>query len=287
MAVNRLESLPKSVLSAPSLAWVSLSGNPLCPEAQPPTHTIQDISINDVSVGAKLGDGASGEVFQVSWQGRECAMKVFKADDASPDGQACDEIAVQLFLEHPSLTLVVARIREPDALVMKLVEGKPMAEKPNLQSLLRCRWTLRQSFSPGCAGTLQPLLPCDPTRVHSASCLSCPSMSLHAQGAACANIGRLRAGLISILRQCQLPGKEWTPDCRWVLRAALGVAGALNYMHEHCVAHGDVYAHNMLAADNGATVLCDYGAAFFYSKAQRALQEAIEVSSHRITTLSM
>lgn len=35
---------------------------------------------------------------------------------------------------------VVAVIEEPHALVLQRVEGRPLAAKPNLQSLLRCRW---------------------------------------------------------------------------------------------------------------------------------------------------
>ena len=65
--------------------------------------------------------------------------------------------------------------------------------------------------------------------------------------------------------------------CRWVLTAVADVASALAYLHANGVAHGDVYAHNMLAAPNGSTVLCDYGAAFFYPPEQRPLWEPVEV----------
>lgn len=154
VAVNRLDTLPQTLASAPSLAWVSLSGNPLCPVAPPPTHRIEDVSMADLRKCYKLGDGASGVVFEVEWRDRKYALKQFNADDASPDGQACDEIAVQLFVEHPALTLVVARLHEPEALVMELVKGQPMAEKPNLQSLLRCRWSPGAQFSTQCASAL-------------------------------------------------------------------------------------------------------------------------------------
>jgi serine/threonine protein kinase len=64
---------------------------------------------------------------------------------------------------------------------------------------------------------------------------------------------------------------------RWSVRVAKSTAAALEYLHSHGIAHGDVYAHNMLAAKDGTTVLCDYGASFFYSAAQRPLWEAVEV----------
>lgn len=145
--INNLQSLPPSLWRAPSLAWFSLASNPISPEAPPPTHTIATISASDISAGEKLGDGASGEVFRASWHGKEYAVKKFAAEDTSPDGHARDEIAVQLFVDHPGLTVVRARIESPPALLMDVVRGQPMAEKPNLQSLLRCRWARDATFS--------------------------------------------------------------------------------------------------------------------------------------------
>ena len=74
------------------------------------------------------------------------------------------------------------------------VPGRSMAEKPNLQSLLRCRWAANVAYS-----------------------------------------------------------------ADYVLRAAGGVAKALRYLHSQGIAHGDVYAHNVLADADGNVVLCDYG----------------------------
>lgn len=45
----------------------------------------------------------------------------------------------------------------------------------------------------------------------------------------------------------------------YVLRYALGLAEALEEMHYRGVAHGDVYAHNVLADEEGNVFLCDYG----------------------------
>jgi hypothetical protein len=152
VAVNRLECIPDSLAHSPSLAWFSLAGNPACHDAPAPKHTIADISIKDVELGRHLGDGASGDVFEVTWQGRTCAMKRFKdADEVSPDGCHTDEVAIQLLVDHPKLTLVEARIREPDALVMRLEIGQPMALKPNSDSLLRCRWSEDVNFPLRCA----------------------------------------------------------------------------------------------------------------------------------------
>ncbi len=75
------------------------------------------------------------------------------------------------------------------------MDGRSLAEKPNLVSLLRCRW-----------------------------------------------------------------GEGRALAAPFVLRCAADVASALAYMHARRICHGDVYAHNVLAAEDGAAVLCDYGA---------------------------
>lgn len=43
------------------------------------------------------------------------------------------------------------------------------------------------------------------------------------------------------------------------MNVAIGVANALEYLHQHNICHGDVYAHNVLADSHGKSVLCDYG----------------------------
>ena len=65
--------------------------------------------------------------------------------------------------------------------------------------------------------------------------------------------------------------------CRWALQATLDTSSALAYLHDNNIMHGDVYAHNMLADASGKTVLCDYGASFFYPDDQQQLWEAVEV----------
>ena len=157
VAVNDLQRLPQSLSAAPRLAWASLASNALTPPAPPPTHTIPVIPAAELTVGGVLGAGASGEVVRVQWRGQSYALKRFCFDDASPDGRAEDELAVKLFVEHTCLTRVVGRVEEGGlGLVMALVAGAPIAEKPNLQSLLRCRWKEGLTLSATCASPLLP-----------------------------------------------------------------------------------------------------------------------------------
>ena len=101
------------------------------------------------------------------YQGKPVAVKVF-LPGSSPDGSTCEEIAITCNNSHNNLTQVVAVVVDEDnshnsssngtsngssngssssgsgydaikGLVMVLVQGKPMADRPTSQHLLRCR----------------------------------------------------------------------------------------------------------------------------------------------------
>ncbi|CAN0502127.1 unnamed protein product, partial [Ectocarpus sp. 8 AP-2014] len=93
-------------------------------------------------------------------------LKVFKAD-IGPDGNARDELDVALTVDHPNLTkslgVVHASSTKPAGggggggcdgienlrwLVMERVVGRPLAEKPDFSSVLRCRWGSGRRFEP-------------------------------------------------------------------------------------------------------------------------------------------
>eukprot|EP00850_Spirogloea_muscicola_P000978 SM000003S11223 [mRNA] locus=s3:1592602:1595790:+ [translate_table: standard] len=198
VAVNDITSIPAEFGGLDKLAWLSLAGNPACPSTPPGREAIQRLEYQELSLDTLLGDGASGDVFAAIWRGRTVAFKRFKAE-TSPDGHSSSEIAITCAMEHPNLINVIGIVDEPKGLVVELVKGRPLAAKPNFQSLLRCRWE---------------------------------------------------------------EGVLFTTD--YILRAANGVASALAYMHQKHICHGDVYAHNVIVADDGFAVLCDYGASFCY-----------------------
>lgn len=188
-----MRQVPSEFGGLDALAWFSLAGNPACQPAPPIRSDILAMTLGQLELDIALGEGASGDVFAARFQGRNVAIKIFKAE-ASPDGHARDEIAVTCFVNHPNLIKVIGIIDHPHALVLERVWGAPLALKPNFDSLLRCRWTAGQTFS-----------------------------------------------------------------VQFVLNVATCIAAALAYLHAHNICHGDVYAHNVLADDNGSSVLCDYG----------------------------
>jgi hypothetical protein len=176
----------------PSLAWISLGASPTAAALPPPPGDLPAVPMAQIQVGRLLGGGASGDVYAASVLGtpQMVALKVFRSD-VSPDGRTMDEVALSSVVRHPNLPRVRAIVpsspQAPQiALVMDLVRGGPLADKPNSASLLRCRW---------------------------------PDAALKRHGGY---------------------------PARGALEVARGVASALAYLHAMGVAHGDVYAHNVL-----------------------------------------
>ncbi len=60
------------------------------------------------------------------------------------------------------------------------------------------------------------------------------------------------------------------------LRLAHGIASAIRHLHEQGIAHGDLYAHNILHAGDGRALLGDFGAASFFDHADQTLAEALQ-----------
>lgn len=146
VACCNITEMPKSLPCARSLSWLSMASNPVCHVPSPRRGTVQTVSIDELEIGRKLGDGASGDVYQGIWQNQKVAVKLFR-EDCSPDGHAKEEIAIASSLSDRNLVKVLARLNDPLGLVMDFVDAKPLAEKPNSHSLLRCRWNKDILFS--------------------------------------------------------------------------------------------------------------------------------------------
>lgn len=70
VAVCDIRSLPPGLQAGsasgvlPKLAWCSVAGNPCCPEAPAAAPGLPTVAREELELGQKLGDGASGEVFR-------------------------------------------------------------------------------------------------------------------------------------------------------------------------------------------------------------------------------
>lgn len=60
------------------------------------------------------------------------------------------------------------------------------------------------------------------------------------------------------------------------------VASAAHHLHQRGLLHGDLYAHNVLHAPGGATLLSDFGAASCYPSGHAALIQRVEVRAFGI-----
>ncbi|GIL63161.1 hypothetical protein Vafri_17275 [Volvox africanus] len=150
VAVCGIRTLPVGLLedgSMPHLAWFSMAGNPVCPDPPAPAPGLPVVEVDDLDLGMKLADGASGEVFRAVWRGDLVAVKFFRGD-VSPDGRAEDEVALAIALQHPHLTQVLAKVKHPPGLVLRLASGNPLAHKPTSKNLLRCKWGDDVRFAP-------------------------------------------------------------------------------------------------------------------------------------------
>jgi Leucine-rich repeat (LRR) protein len=138
--------------SSPKLAWVSIAGNPCCPRLPAPKKNA-NVKFTDIMIGEKLGDGASGEVFLSIWQGKRVALKIYSVSEIGPDGHARDEIGIAAAVSDKHLVKVLGLCQQPLSLITELAADKrgmplrPLALKPNHESLLRCRWEAGVCFS--------------------------------------------------------------------------------------------------------------------------------------------
>lgn len=143
LASNELHGLPSWLFSLPKLAWLAYAGNPCCPTPKAEVQLRQSIAWGSLSLEQKLGEGASGVVYQAAMANATVAVKVFKSARTS-DGLPADEIAACLQAgHHPNLVPMRGQLTEhPDGLpglVMDLIGPAyyMLAGPPSLESCTR------------------------------------------------------------------------------------------------------------------------------------------------------
>ncbi|WP_226443283.1 leucine-rich repeat-containing protein kinase family protein [Quatrionicoccus australiensis] len=219
IAANRLTALPDWLFALPRLSWLAYAGNPFCENLL--AVAVERIDWAELTLGEKLGEGASGVIHRAGWQAGETtqpvAVKLFKGALTS-DGLPQSEMHACLVAgEHPNLIPVLGRIAEHpdnvDGLVMALIGHgfKNLAGPPSLESCTRDVY------------------------------VADPAFNLDA-----------------------------------TLRLAHGIAAAAAHLHAQGVAHGDLYAHNILHLEDGTALLGDFGAASPVDRGDAAQALALE-----------
>lgn len=151
ISANRFESLPEWLLTLPRLAWLAFAGNPMC-SAIEASHNVNQVMLKvdwaELKLQQKIGEGASGVIYQTKWQGAEIdtqtvALKLFKGAMTS-DGLPQSEMAACIAAgSHPHLTSMIGLLKEhPDnvsGLVMPLIKPafSNLAHPPSLASCTR------------------------------------------------------------------------------------------------------------------------------------------------------
>ncbi|GGY18397.1 leucine-rich repeat-containing protein kinase family protein [Paludibacterium paludis] len=130
LSANRFSGLPAWLAGLPNLAWLAFSGNPFHDAAPPPGNSdAVRIPWRALTLGRRLGEGASGVIHRAVWrhngENRDVAVKLFKGSVTS-DGLPMDEMAACLAAgQHNALIGALGRLESPPdgapGLVMPLI----------------------------------------------------------------------------------------------------------------------------------------------------------------------
>jgi len=157
ISANQFTQLPHWLLALPKLAWLAYGGNPYSDHdelAAVVKPALTDISWHRLQLEEKLGEGASGLIYQATLDTSEAvAVKLFKGA-LSSDGLSRSEKAAYIAAGlHPQLIPLRGQISDHpqhiSALVMQLIKPSfiNLAEPPSLESCTRDCYAPQQGFN--------------------------------------------------------------------------------------------------------------------------------------------
>lgn len=161
IAANRFTALPQWLLTLPRLSWLAYAGNPYCELSEARARVqnpITEIHWQQLDVQQKLGEGASGFIYQATWQHNpdiktDVAVKLFKGALTS-DGLPHNEKSACISAgKHPNLIGVHGKIVEhpekASGLVMSLIDPafRNLAGPPSLASCTRDIYAADSQFT--------------------------------------------------------------------------------------------------------------------------------------------
>mmetsp|Transcript_15020 Transcript_15020/g.27041 ORF Transcript_15020/g.27041 Transcript_15020/m.27041 type:complete len:457 (+) Transcript_15020:127-1497(+) len=145
LANNKFESIPKSLFTAPNLAWLAISGNPITRKlvegASGKMSESTTIDYETLEFGDALGEGSGGKVRNAMWKKemKKVAVKEYRGSRFS-DGTAKDEWLLNRSLpKHDNVLVSLGSFSEPHlGLVLPLMENATsVGGPPSLDSCTR------------------------------------------------------------------------------------------------------------------------------------------------------
>ncbi|MEN0052024.1 MAG: leucine-rich repeat-containing protein kinase family protein [Mucilaginibacter sp.] len=155
IAANQLSTLPQWLLNMPRLSWLAFSGNLF--NVSPVAMAIPFIDHQELEMGHRLGEGASGIISKARWrvnqQEQEVAVKLFKGNVTS-DGNPEDEMLAYMAAgQHYGLVKLLGQIgTHPEnkvGLVMELISHRffNLGNPPSFESCTRDVFSENTSLS--------------------------------------------------------------------------------------------------------------------------------------------
>ncbi|RST49302.1 leucine-rich repeat-containing protein kinase family protein [Variovorax sp. DXTD-1] len=161
-SANRFDVLPELVFSLPRLSWLAGAGNPYdarVEDAAIAAQSVPRVHWRELALGEKLGEGASGVIYQATLgtTSKPVAVKLFKGAVTS-DGWPHSEMAASIAAGvHPTLIAAQSRIdghpEGTEGLVMALVDPsfRTLAGPPSLASCTRDVYAADAQWTSGVA----------------------------------------------------------------------------------------------------------------------------------------
>ena len=241
LAANRLTALPHWLFTLPRLSWLAYAGNPCCLTEQSAKRSLPEISWTELTVEEVLGQGASGVISKGIWQAKPSQTKFSQPDATQPD-------ATQP--ETPRTDVAI-----------KLFKGEITSDGLPADEMQAC-------IAAGAHANLVNVLG---KLVHSPeeqTGLVFAFIPPHYK-----NLGH-PPDLDTCTRDTYPSDAAFSVAV--ILRIAHGIAAATAHLHDRGIMHGDLYAHNILVDETGASLLGDFGAASFYDSTDPAIAQAME-----------
>lgn len=205
---NRLTVIPNWLHKLPKLTWLAIAGNP-CVASAPARASLPTVSFSELSLGQRLGEGTSSVVRKGEWHSKPVAVKLYKSA-LSSDGRNIDEVRASCAVDHENVLRWLGFVAEGGA--MDMGHGGAAAAAMGGASGVggSGSWKLvgLVEWAPGFASLGKP-----------------PSMD-------------------TVTRDTYPAGTQFTGG--EIHDIAVGIAAAMQHLHSRGLAHGDLYAHNIL-----------------------------------------